>query len=250
MQRYFLETPITNQPGQTFELTGTAVHHWLTVMRAQPGDQAEFVTTAQQVVIGTLKTTTDKTATVEVVSVTTPKVELPTPVIIACGVSKGDKTEQIVQRGTELGAAGFVFFDCQYAVAKWAPNKRDRKLARLTKIAQSAAEQSHRTMIPTVTYQPDLATLVAEVPHTAGVVAWEESAKQGESSQLVQTLRQLPVGDQLLAIFGPEGGLTPAEIDTLTAAGVKPAGLGPRIMRAETAPLYLLSAVSFWRELV
>ncbi|VDG20551.1 16S rRNA (uracil(1498)-N(3))-methyltransferase [Lactobacillus sp.] [Lactiplantibacillus mudanjiangensis] len=250
MQRYFLKSAIEVVPEQTFELTGDAVHHWLTVMRAQPGDQAEFVTIARDVVVGTLVTATKAAATVQVMSVTTPQVELSTPVMIACGVSKGDKTEQIVQRGTELGAAGFVFFDCQYAVAKWAPNKRARKLARLAKIAESAAEQSHRTMVPTVSYQPDLATLVTAVPHAASVVAWEESAKQGEHSQLVQTLQQLPTGEPLLAIFGPEGGLTPAEIETLTAAGVQPAGLGPRIMRAETAPLYLLSAVSFWRELV
>jgi len=250
MQRYFLTHEITTTPGQTFTFSGEAVHHWLKVMRAQTGAQAEFVTTEQAVVIGELLQADAQTATVKVVTVTTPKVELPVPVIIACGISKGDKTEQIVQRGTELGAAEFVFFDSQYAVAKWAPNKRARKLARLAKIAQSAAEQSHRTVVPTVSYQADLTSLVTAVSYTAGVVAWEESAKQGESQQLVQTLRQLQDGQRLLAIFGPEGGLTPTEVTDLQAAGIKAAGLGPRIMRAETAPLYLLSAVSFWRELV
>ncbi len=56
--------------------------------------------------------------------------------------------------------------------------------------------------------------------------------------------------ERLLAIFGPEGGLTPTEVTTLATAGVTAVGLGPRIMRAETAPLYLLSSVSFWCELV
>lgn len=250
MQRYFLTAETTPVLGATFTLAGDSVHHWLKVMRAQPGDQAEFVTTTQAVAIGELVSAEGQTAKVKVLSLTTPQVELPVPVVIACGVSKGDKTEQIVQRGTELGAAEFVFFDSQYAVAKWAPNKRERKLARLAKIAQSAAEQSHRTIVPTVSYQPNLTSLITQVDYTAGVVAWEESAKQGESSQLVRTLRQLEDGQRLLAIFGPEGGLTATEVADLQTAGIQAAGLGPRIMRAETAPLYLLSAVSFWRELV
>jgi len=250
MQRYFLTERIATTAGTQFELTGESVHHWLKVMRAQPGDEAEFVTLNQQVVIGKLASSTATAAMVTVVAVTQPNVELPLKVVIACGVSKGDKTEQIVQRGTELGAAGFVFFDSQYAVAKWAPNKRDRKLARLAKIAQGAAEQSHRTVIPTVAYQSNLTTLVQQVPHDAGVVAWEESAKQGESSQLVQTLNKMQSGQRLLAIFGPEGGLTAEEVSALNQAGVLSAGLGPRIMRAETAPMYLLSAISFSQELV
>ena len=53
----------------------------------------------------------------------------------------------------------------------------------------------------------------------------------------------------MLAIFGPEGGLTEDEITQMQAAGVVPVGLGPRILRTETAPLYLLSAISFATEL-
>ncbi|HJA47586.1 MAG TPA: RsmE family RNA methyltransferase, partial [Candidatus Limosilactobacillus excrementigallinarum] len=55
--------------------------------------------------------------------------------------------------------------------------------------------------------------------------------------------------DRMLAIFGPEGGLTEDEITQMQAAGVVPVGLGPRILRTETAPLYMLSAISFATEL-
>ena len=219
-------------------------------MRAQPGDAAEFVTLDHQVVVANLVATDGQTATARITAVTAPQVELPLPVTIACGLSKGDKPEQIVQRGTELGASAFVFFDSQWAVAKWAANKRDRKLARLAKIAQGAAEQSHRTMIPSVRYEADLTNVLAHVPYDSGVVAWEESAKQGESSQLVQTLKTMTPPQRLLAIFGPEGGLSSQEVTQLMTADITPVGLGPRIMRAETAPLYLLSSVSFWCELV
>lgn len=250
MQRYFLDEPVTESVGTTFVVRGETVKHWIKVMRAMPGEQAEFVTLTQHVLIAQLVNSDGQTATAKVDAVTTPNVELPVAVTIACGLSKGDKPEQIVQRGTELGASAFVFFDSQWAVAKWAKNKRERKLARLAKIARGAAEQSHRTMIPSVSYQADLTALQTNVAYDTGVVAWEESAKQGESSALVQTLKTVVPGQRLLAIFGPEGGLSETEVASLTAAGIRPVGLGPRIMRAETAPLYLLSNVSFWSELV
>ena len=82
------------------------------------------------------------------------------------------------------------------------------------------------------------------------VVAYEESAKEGEAAALIQSLTGLEAGSKLLFIFGPEGGLSPAEIESFTAKGAVLAGLGPRILRAETAPLYALSAVSVVTELI
>ncbi len=81
------------------------------------------------------------------------------------------------------------------------------------------------------------------------MIAYEESAKQGEQAQLVQTFQQLTSGQKLLVVFGPEGGLTQKEIENFQEAGGKLCGLGPRILRTETAPFYLLSAASFYYEL-
>ena len=76
------------------------------------------------------------------------------------------------------------------------------------------------------------------------------SAKDGESAALVQAVSGLGKGSKVLIIFGPEGGLSPAEIESFKAKGAVLAGLGPRILRAETAPLYALSAVSVVTELI
>ena len=81
-------------------------------------------------------------------------------------------------------------------------------------------------------------------------LAYEESAKAGELSTLASSLRQSQSGDKLLFIFGPEGGISPQELAEFEKSGAIPVGLGPRIMRAETAPLYALSAVSFYTELL
>ena len=80
-------------------------------------------------------------------------------------------------------------------------------------------------------------------------MAYEESAKAGEHGQLVQSLQSAQPGQSLICVFGPEGGIAPKEIEALQAAGFLLAGLGPRILRAETAPLYLLSAISYVTEL-
>ncbi len=83
-------------------------------------------------------------------------------------------------------------------------------------------------------------------------MAYEEAAKQGEKANLVKIIEQLTArkAPHLTAVFGPEGGLSTNEIELLTQAGFIQAGLGPRIMRAETAPLYLLATLSYALELV
>ena len=82
------------------------------------------------------------------------------------------------------------------------------------------------------------------------LVAYEESTKQGEKSQLAQVLSTCQPGARLCVLFGPEGGFAPQEIEQFLQAGAKLCGLGPRILRAETAPLYLLSVVSYQMELL
>lgn len=245
MQRYF--TTQTAQLGQTVTLEGEAAHHLQRVMRGQLDDQVEIVTADQQAYQA--KVTALQTTTVSLqLQAALPGTEMSRRVLIACGIPKKTKADRIVQKGTELGAAGFIFFASQYGIAKWPPQRQAKKLARLRKIALEAARQAHRNVIPTVNIVANLTALCQQVKDI-GIVAYEESGKQGEHAALVQTAQQLRAGQTLLAVFGPEGGLAPAEVLQLRQAAFVPAGLGPRILRAETAPLYLLSALSTLWEL-
>ncbi|EDL62514.1 RsmE family RNA methyltransferase, partial [Bacillus sp. SG-1] len=113
------------------------------------------------------------------------------------------------------------------------------------------AEQSHRQHVPNVEFPVSLTELVTLADNfDYKVVAFEEDAKIGEQSNLAGILRSAKPGDRLLAVFGPEGGLTEKEVNVLKDHGFVSCGLGPRIMRAETAPLYLLSAASYQFELM
>ena len=111
-------------------------------------------------------------------------------------------------------------------------------------------QQSKRNLIPEIRLfdkKADLLAALADFDRI--VVAYEEAAKEGEGAALVQTVKGLDRGDKLLFIFGPEGGLSPDEMAAFGQAGAVSAGLGPRILRAETAPLYALTAVSVMLEL-
>jgi 16S rRNA (uracil1498-N3)-methyltransferase len=157
----------------------------------------------------------------------------------------------VVQKGTELGAAGFIGFPAKTSVVKWDAKKLAKKQQRLEKIAQEAAEQSHRQVTPIVELLATEKEFLEKVAtYDVIVVAYEESAKQGEHAQLARILQKVEKGTRLLAIFGPEGGLAPQEIETLVAMNGQLCGLGPRILRAETAPFYLLSAASYQLELM
>lgn len=244
MQRYFLtEEPEDN----TFILPADIAHHFMTVLRGELESQAEFVfPDRQRLVVAQVVKIDGEQTTMEIVSERQSNVELPIDTTLILGLTKGDKPELVVQKATELGVSQIIFVETAWSVVRWGM-KVDKKLARLNKIAQAAAEQSHRLHIPEVTYAPSIKEL--PLPEGQRIVAWEESAKQGEKGQLVQTLNALKPGMHLTAFVGPEGGLSPEELEQLQALDFKPTGLGPRILRAETAPLYILSAVSYVLEL-
>lgn len=247
MQRYFLNQ--VDSDATMIALPADVVHHFVTVMRAQLGEEAEFVLNQAQLVRGKLARIEGKEAWIEVVAHLPITSELPVKVVLACGVPKGEKAQLVVQKATELGVHRLIFFDAERSVSKWHRERRAKKLDKLTKIAQGAAEQSHRVVVPEIDYQERLMDVVADVHAQHQIVAWEESAKQGEQAHLAQVLHQLQPGETLLAVIGPEGGLTETEVGQLAGAGVVAAGLGPRILRTETAPLYLLAAVSYYFEL-
>ncbi|WP_125981205.1 16S rRNA (uracil(1498)-N(3))-methyltransferase [Loigolactobacillus iwatensis] len=247
MQRYFM-TADAHKIGQTFALDSEAAHHVTRVMRMVVGDKIEVVFNEQFAFQAKIKSIDGKQVTVQLEKSLISQSELPCTVTIVCGVSKKDKAEWIVQKGTEMGASQFVFFMSQYGVAKWDEKKQPKKQERLAKIALEAARQSHRLSVPKVVILPNLKA-VTQLTKDTGIVAYEEAAKQGETAQLVKQVRQMQTGQRLVAVFGPEGGLAPAEVALLENAAFVPVGLGPRILRAETAPLYLLAALSVIWEL-
>lgn len=248
MQRYFA---VYDPERNGFLITGDDCRHISKVMRMKEKDEIICVSEEQQTALCSITKISAEEIWADVIQWIEGSAELPIEVTIVSGLPKGDKLEWIIQKGTELGATRFIPFTAARSVVKWDEKKAEKKVNRWQKIAKEAAEQSHRNIVPEVCQPVSLKTLI-EIGKSYDVqlVAYEETAKEGERANLVQALNSIKPGSKLIIIFGPEGGLTEDEVKTLTANGYQVCGLGPRILRTETAPLYLLSAVSYHLELL
>lgn len=244
MQRYFVEQPINEQ--QAFTISGDNARHINKVMRMTPGDQIIIVHNGVAAICEITSLDGDVIARQTGQTISSP--EMPIQVDIACGLPKGDKLELITQKGTELGMHALHPFSAERSIVKWDEKKSKKNQERLQKIAQEAAEQSHRTHIPVIEFPVSFKQLLQKVQaYDAVFIADEEDAKLAERTKFADKLKtiQLNQSSKILCIFGPEGGISRQESEALIAAGAKTMSLGPRILRAETAPLYALSAISY-----
>jgi len=249
MQRYFVSD--AQRTEGFFTITGEDARHISKVMRMKPGDSILVCDEAGQTFLCEIQENNETNVFCLIKENLVETNELPIKVTLAQGLPKGDKLEFVIQKGTELGAAGFIPFESERAIVKWDTSKAPKKLERLRKIAKEAAEQSHRSTIPLIHDPQKLnALIVSSQSFSHKMVAYEEEAKHGEDKRFARLLSTMQEGDSLLVVLGPEGGLTAEEVDILQETGFVCAGLGPRILRTETAPLYVLSAVSYQFELL
>lgn len=155
------------------------------------------------------------------------------------GLPKADKMEWIIQKNTELGVSRFIPLSCERSLIKLDPKKKNQKEDRWQKIALSGAKQSGRGLIPTVEEAFTLTRFLSTVSAYDSVIVLYEDEK---SVSLREVLSAIPEAKKLALLIGPEGGWAPEEIEKMRAAGVKTAGLGPRILRTETAGMAAVTA--------
>lgn len=249
MQRYFI--PEVNMKEDTVRIDGDDVKHIAKVMRMAVDDEVICCSPSGRSVRCKLTSIDQHEVIAKPVQWLDEQKQLPLQVTIVQGMPKGDKLEMVIQKGTELGAERFVPFKAERSVVKWDKQKSEKKLQRLKKIAKEAAEQSHRTTIPDIVEPYSISKLIdLSKSYEHKLIAFEEDAKAGESSKLVQTLHEANENERLMVVFGPEGGLSDNEVKQLKEAGFSSCGLGPRILRTETAALYVLAAISYHTELM
>ena len=247
MQQYFVNG---RAPQGIFQIKDKdTAKHMFSVMRLQADDQTVLV--FDDGIKRVARVVDSQSKSVEIIEELADNVELPVSVTIAMGFPKGDKLEFVAQKATELGMAALWAFPADWSVVKWDGKKLGKKAEKLEKIAQGAAEQSKRNRIPAVRLFEKKADFLAQLTGFDQIIlAYEEAAKEGEQANLVKALSGLETGQSVLVIVGPEGGVSPEEVAAFEGAGAVKTGLGPRILRAETAPLYALSAISYATELL
>lgn len=161
------------------------------------------------------------------------------PVMLVQGLAKGEKMDTVLRGGTELGIAGFYPAVMKRSVVQLDQKKITKRHARSTQIARSAALQSGRTMIPSVAETQPLSSIIDTWNEKDAVLLfWEEAPLDRDVSALFDTTPS-PVehADRIWIIIGPEGGISPEEVQALnnSRASVFMLSLGPTILRTETA---------------
>jgi 16S rRNA (uracil1498-N3)-methyltransferase len=161
-------------------------------------------------------------------------------VLLAQALVKGDRGELAVEMATEAGVDGILPWRASRCVARWDDGPRgDKALARWRSTVREAAKQARRPWLPVVEEPVTTEALAHRVAGAAGALVLHE----GATARLAELAGDLPAAGDLLLVVGPEGGVSDAEIEALTAAGARPVRLGHEVLRASTAAAVALGAL-------
>ncbi len=155
-------------------------------------------------------------------------------VTLAQGICRPAKMDEIVEKGTEVGVSGFIFYYSDKGYSRQQEEPSPRKTSRLVRIARAAAKQSRRSIIPVISEPltfPELLDLRRD--HDLALVAHHDP----ESKPIDHYLADTGAIRKILLLVGPESGLSQNEFDGCLHAGFLPVSLGPRRLRAETAAM-------------
>ena len=156
------------------------------------------------------------------------------------GVPKGDKSDFICEKATEAGASGIVFVNMKRSVAKFTDDKALKKLERFSKIAEGAACQSGRLVVPKVEIKNKLSDIDFS-SFSLKLLCYEDE----KNTSLKEVLKNNCDNSSVAVVIGPEGGIDKEEADYLIDCGFKCVSLGKRILRCETAGLHALANINY-----
>ena len=160
------------------------------------------------------------------------------------GLPKSDKMELIIQKCTELGVKRIVPVEMDRSIVKLVGKDEAKKIERWQKIAEMAAKQSKRDLIPEISHLENIKKICENLEkYDIVFVAYEDEDK----TYLKQELKKLDKieNPKIAVVIGPEGGFDTKEINTLKESGAKIVTLGKRILRTETAPIALASIIMY-----
>ncbi len=217
-------------------LTGSEAQHLAGVLRAEPGALVRAFDGQGLEASGVVTQSEALRVVVMLEEPTSSTVEARIEITLAVALLKGDKLSGVVRQATELGVARFTPLVTERCdVRELSVNK----LGRLRRVAQEAAKQSGRSVVPAIdepqklgAFSPDGLVLVAQ-PHVPATL--RAALARDEHT------RHTPA--HVTLVTGPEGGLSPAEVSSLEAKGARVVQLGARVLRAETAPIALTAAL-------
>lgn len=219
--------------GDTASITGDEARHAVVVSRLRAGERIRIADGRGLAVSGPI--TLAERDRVSILVERLHHEPLPVPSLhLAQALAKGGRDEQAVQAATELGVEGIIPWQAQRSITRWTGDKAGKGPQRWRLLAREAAKQSLRARIPQVAEAHDTARLTRlAAPGTVLVVL--DPAASTPLTEAAAAGGLLATASEVVLIVGPEGGIAPAELDELTAAGALSARLGDSVLRTATA---------------
>ncbi len=234
MYQFFVEPGQIDVTAKSVIIRGNDVNHIKNVLRMRPGEEVAVSNgiDGKEYRCGILALEED-CVRLELRFIKEDGVELPAKIYLFQGLPKADKMELIIQKAVELGAFQVIPVAMKRCVVKLDEKKADAKIKRWQGIAEAAAKQSKRGVIPTVAPVMSYAQAVKMASEMdLKLVPYELAEGMEQTKRLIESVRS---GQQIAIFIGPEGGFDPEEIRIATEAGIQPITLGKRILRTETA---------------
>ncbi|MBQ4347046.1 MAG: 16S rRNA (uracil(1498)-N(3))-methyltransferase [Firmicutes bacterium] len=238
MHRFFADKI---KSGAGIRLTGENARHARDVLRLKPGDKLIVCDGSEGEYLCEIEKVDKEAVACRVLDFSRSATEPETKIFVYAALPKNDKLELVTEKCTELGFYGLCVMESSRCVAK-AGDKAEKKLSRLKRVAESAAKQSGRGVIPSV----------------EGIMSFEEAIKSAaecslalipyekeRESSLRSALLSCGSPESIALLIGPEGGFSEEEIERAKSAGIIPVSLGNRILRTETAPIAAVAAILY-----
>lgn len=246
MQRFFVEPHQIDEAAHQIHIVGTDVNHISNVLRMKQGEEVWISDGGKKEYRCAIEAFSADEVLLHIIYAQEPDYELSSRIYLFQGLPKADKMELIIQKSVELGAYEIIPVETKRCVVKLDGKKAAKKVERWQQIAESAAKQSKRMLIPNVHQVLSFkeALKYAEAMDIR-LIPYELAKGMQETKEILAAIEQ---GQSIGIFIGPEGGFEEKEVEAAISEGAKPITLGKRILRTETAGLAILSVLMFQLE--
>ena len=243
MPRFFV--PSDGFDENRVRISGDDAYHIARSLRMAVGDEITVCDMHAKEHTCRLTRIRDEECECEILSTRDGQTEPPVFITLYMGYPKGDKLETVIQKAVELGASRIVPFESSRCIKRPKAERAEKQLQRFSRIATEAAKQCGRSLLPEIETTLSFKEMLADATKADAALFCYE----GDGATSLRKILEGKEYKSLSVIVGSEGGFSLEEASLAASSGCLTVNLGPRILRCETAPMYILSALSYQFEL-
>ncbi len=231
----------------SIRVEGEESAHLARSLRMQPGERCRIATERGDEYIAELKSVSPKETVAEIIEHLAPRPVPPLSITLGLPLIKGERFEWVLEKGTELGVDRFRPLALERCEVKIPANRIPARVERWRRIVREAAKQCDRVPPPTAEAPAPIGEFLRDTENfDLKLAAWLGEGREKIGKVLKEAAAEADKNPLTAALLlGPEGDLTPEEVAAARKSGFIPVDLGPRVLRADTAPIALAAVVQF-----